>query len=189
MRKIISATLLALVAASPAVAQDAARFTGPRVEGLIGWNRMQGHGHDDGFAYGVGGGYDFQAGNAIVGIDAEVMGANNKACVDNLVGPYERICQKVGRDLYIGGRAGGVVSPNLLLYGKIGYSNAREKLRGDDGILVRTIDKRDLSGIRLGGGAEYAIGSNSYVKAEYRYTNYNHGDSRHQILGGFGFRF
>ena len=37
--------------------------------------------------------------------------------------------------------------------------------------------------------AEYALGTNAFVKTEYRYSNYESGFERHQVLGGFGFRF
>jgi outer membrane immunogenic protein len=44
-------------------------------------------------------------------------------------------------------------------------------------------------GLRVGAGVEQAIGRNAFVKAEYRYSNYEQGYSRHQAVGGFGFRF
>ena len=50
-------------------------------------------------------------------------------------------------------------------------------------------DSANADGVRVGAGAEYAIGPNSYVKAEYRYSNYEGGFERHQALAGFGFRF
>jgi outer membrane immunogenic protein len=33
------------------------------------------------------------------------------------------------------------------------------------------------------------LGTNSFAKAEYRYSNYEQGVERHQVMGGFGFRF
>jgi len=46
-----------------------------------------------------------------------------------------------------------------------------------------------LDGYRIGGGVEEKIGHNSFVKAEYRYSHYQHGFARHQVVGAFGFRF
>ena len=62
MRTIVVAALLA-ASATPALAQDStgtAPFTGFRVEGLAGWDRVQNNGHDDGVQYGVGAVYDMQ---------------------------------------------------------------------------------------------------------------------------------
>src|SRR5262245_46142996 len=53
MRNLLLASLLATVAATPAMAQDAAPFTGPRVEALVGGDRLQNNGHDDDLMYGV----------------------------------------------------------------------------------------------------------------------------------------
>ena len=43
----------------------------------------------------------------------------------------------------------------------------------------------DLDGL----GAQYALGSHAYLGAEYRYSNYEAGLSRHQAVGTIGFRF
>jgi outer membrane immunogenic protein len=36
---------------------------------------------------------------------------------------------------------------------------------------------------------EHALGSRAFVKAEYRYSNYEAGLSRNQVVGGIGLRF
>ena len=41
----------------------------------------------------------------------------------------------------------------------------------------------------LGVGAQIGLGSNAYLKTEYRYSNYQDGVDRHQVVGGLGFRF
>src|SRR3546814_8785410 len=86
MNKIIVATLFAGAAAltSPAFAQDTnSTFTGPRVEGLIGYDHV-GAGSDidndngrddqsvDGLLYGLGIGYDIAVGGAVLGVEAEL---------------------------------------------------------------------------------------------------------------------
>ena len=190
MRKVATALLLAsAVAATPALAQDAANFSGPRVEGVIGWDRVQANGgHDDGLLYGIGAGYDFQNGNMVYGLETELTDSDTKSCVGATTAADPRLCAKTGRDLYVGGRVGAVVGGSTLLYAKAGYTNARFKGSIDDGTVFIS-DGNNLDGVRVGAGAEYAIGTNSYLKAEYRYSNYEQGLERHQALAGFGFRF
>lgn len=192
MRSIVVAALLAASAATPALAQDSsgkAPFTGARVEGLVGWDRVQNNGHDDGLVYGIGAGYDFQAGGAVVGVEAEATDSGVKQCAGQRTVASPQVCAKAARDLYVGGRVGTVVGGNTLLYAKAGYTNARAKLTSDDGTTRTTLGRTDLDGVRVGVGAEYALGPNSFVKAEYRYSNYEAGFERHQALAGFGFRF
>lgn len=189
MRRLISTALLALAAASPAMAQERAPFTGARIEGLAGWDRLQSNGRDDSIVYGIGAGYDMQMGSAVVGIEGEVNDSNIRECVGSKTQADPRLCTKAARDLYVGGRVGTVVGAKTLLYAKAGYTNARAKFTADDGIDRITLARADLDGVRIGAGAEHAVGSNAFVKAEYRYSNYERGVERHQVLGGFGFRF
>lgn len=188
MRSIVVAALLAASAATPALAQDSAPFTGPRVEGIVGWDRVSNNGHDDALTYGLGAGYDFQTGMGLVGVEAEASDSQAKACIGSATAADPRLCAKAGRDLYVGGRIGTVVGGSALLYAKAGYTNARAKGSLDNGTtLVR--GARNYDGFRVGAGAEYALGTNAFVKAEYRYSNYEAGFSRNQVVAGFGFRF
>jgi outer membrane immunogenic protein len=183
------ATVAAFAAAAPVSAQTAAPFTGARVEGLIGWDRLQAGGHNDDVMYGVAGGYDMQMGSALVGIEAEASDSDNKDCVGAGTATNSRLCAKAARDLYVGGRVGTVVGGSTLLYAKAGYTNARFKITDDNGTNQVTLDRGNFDGVRVGAGAEYAVGPNSFVKAEYRYSNYEAGLERHQVAAGFGFRF
>lgn len=191
MRKLSIALLAAGVVASPAMAQDAAApFTGPRVEGIVGWDRLQANGdHDDEVMYGVAAGYDVQRGGALIGAEVEYSDSDVRSCVGAGTVADSRLCAKTGRDLYVGGRVGTVVGGSTLLYAKAGYTNAKFKVtdRVDDTETTLASGKAD--GVRVGVGAEHAVGPNSYVKAEYRYSNYEAGLERHQALAGFGFRF
>lgn len=199
MRKYIFAALLAGTIAAPAMAQNAAPFTGPRVEGIIGYDRAQAEddGLDDGesnsrdgVVYGGGVGYDFQVGNLVAGIEGEAAFSTIDECEDDFLVTGDELCSQIGRDLYAGGRIGSVVGSNTLLYAKAGYTNARLESEYTDvtGDEVERINA-DLDGVRLGVGAEFALGPNSFAKTEYRYSNYEQGFEKHQVVAGFGFRF
>jgi len=48
----------------------------------------------------------------------------------------------------------------------------------------------DVDGFRLKGGAEFGLGHNAFVRAEYRYSRYDDADlDRHQVVAGIGLRF
>ena len=190
MRCVAYPAFLALTAVSPAMAQESAPFTGPRVEGLVGLDRVQSNGdHDDAVGYGAAVGYDMQMGGAVVGLAAAYRDSDKTPCVGCTTHPAPRHCLKSGRDLYAGGRIGTVLGGSTLLYAKAGYTNAQAKLTSDDGTGQITLDKSNLDGVRVGAGVEHAVGPRSYVKAEYRYSNYEAGVQRHQGMAGFGFRF
>src|SRR3954462_8550984 len=119
MRKLIVAALAASTLAAPALAQARGPFPGVRVEGLAGWDRPQSNGdHSDGLAYGVGAGFDFQAGGAGIGIEGEAPDSTAKECIDSFAIAGDRLCSKTGRDLYFGGRGGGGVGRSPLLSAK-----------------------------------------------------------------------
>lgn len=180
--------------AAPALAQDVAapNFTGARVEGILGWDRNQAFDdHEDGVLYGLGAGYDFAlgGGTAIAGIEGEINDSSAKVCAGAQTATDPELCARAARDLYIGGRVGTVVGGRTLLYAKAGYTNGRYKFTSDNGSNRTTLAKDDLDGVRVGAGAEYALSPNTFVKAEYRYSNYEQGVTRHQVVGGFGMRF
>jgi outer membrane immunogenic protein len=192
MRKLIFAALAASTLATPALAADRGPYTGVRVEGLVGWDRPQSNGdHADGLAYGVGLGYDFQTGGAVLGIEGEASDSTAKECIDSFAIVGDRLCAKTGRDLYVGGRVGAVVGRSTLLYAKAGYTNARSEATYNSNLAgsttIRTHDS--LDGFRVGAGVEQAVGRKAFVKAEYRYSNYEQGVDRHQVVAGLGIRF
>ena len=192
MRKlIVVASLAATALATPALAQDKAPFSGLRVEGIAGWDRAQvPSDRADGIVYGAGVGYDVRAGRAVLGIEGEATDSSAKECVTGTVVATDRLCANAGRDLYIGARIGAQVGPATLLYAKAGYTNARFNLNYTEPTGVNNFQLHDnYDGIRVGGGIEQAISRNAYVKAEYRYSNYEKNVDRHQVVAGFGFRF
>jgi outer membrane immunogenic protein len=193
MRKYLLGALCAGTLATPAFAQDQGNLSGFRVEGLVGYDRPSVEDENaDGVLYGVGVGYDFQSGNAVFGIEAEATDSSANERVGGFLITGDELRVRAGRDLYVGGRVGAVVGGSTLLYAKAGYTNARLRVDYEDGTAATAADftdRTDLDGIRTGAGAQFAIGSNAFLKTEYRYSNYQDGVERHQVVGGFGFRF
>ena len=193
MRKFaIAAALLAGTIATPALAQDN-NLGGFRVEGLVGYDRpsIEDEGAD-GVVYGMGVGYDFQSGNAVFGIEAEATDSSADETVTGFALPGDTLRVRASRDLYVGGRAGFGVGGNSLIYAKAGYTNARVRVDYEDGTagtVADFTDRTNLDGVRAGLGAQIGLGPNAYLKTEYRYSNYQDGVDRHQVVGGHGFRF
>jgi outer membrane immunogenic protein len=175
-----TAASAAFLAATPAFAQQAsAAPVGPRVEAVVGYDRVKALGEKDGGALlGIGAGYDFAVGNSVsLGADVEVSESTQKESAGGA-------SVKAGRDLYAGGRASFAVSPSANLYVKAGYTNARFK--ADDGV---DSFGENFDGYRLGAGGQLAISGKAYVGGEYRYSNYDHGLSRNQVALTVGTRF
>lgn len=175
MKKFVLAAAFAAGVAAPAMAQDNAAFTGFRVEALAGYDNVNVSGvkNPDGVLYGIGAGYDAQLAGVVVGIEADITDSTTKL---KLVGPDV----ESDRDLYVGGRIGTVVGSGLL-YVKAGYTNARFEQDGLGGA--------NNDGVRAGLGYEYLLSGKSFLKLEYRYSNYEGGVERNQAVAGFGFRF
>lgn len=191
MRNYLIVALLAGSAATPALAQDAAPFTGPRVEAIIGYDTADVEGENsDGLVYGGGIGYDFNLGGAIAGIEAELSDSTIDECISGVDVAGDELCVQAGRDIYVGGRIGTVLGSNTLLYGKAGYVNGRANLQYDaPGTVDDFDDGVNLDGVRLGAGVEFALSGNVFAKTEYRYSNFEQGYEKHQLVGGIGFRF
>ena len=177
MRNLFTAAILAAAAsATPAFAQDAGtqNFNGPHIEAIAGYDSLGGGGDStDGILYGIAGGYDFRINNLVLGIEAEAAESTAGDCAGG-------VCVDASRDLYIGGRIGAVVSPNVLIYGKVGYTNARASF-GGTGV--------NFDGIRAGAGIEWMLTGNLSIRGEYRYSNYEDGLSRNQGIVGLGVHF
>lgn len=172
-----TAATAAFLAATPVMAQTAP--AGPRVEAIIGYDKVKALGESDGGAlFGIGAGYDFGVGPAIsLGADVEATESTQKES-----GGGAEV--KAGRDLYAGGRVSFAVSPTANLYVKGGYTNARFK--ADDGI---DSFSENFGGYRLGAGGQLAVHGKAYVGGEYRYSNYEDGLKRHQLALTAGTRF
>lgn len=178
-----------LLSVTPAFAQDNSTFTGPRVEGIIGYDITRAGSDVDndvdedddqsieGLLYGVGLGYDISVGGAVVGIEGEYTDSTAKTEF-TAPGDFEEFGLgrvDTGRDLYVGARAGILASPNALVYVKGGYTNARYNVLASDGT-TELRDNFDADGWRLGAGAEMALNENAFAKVEYRYSHYSKGE-------------
>ncbi|MGY4397286.1 outer membrane immunogenic protein [Sphingomonas sp. UYAg733] len=187
--KFLLASVAMLAVATPAMAQDTVEEFkgGARIEARAVLDHVRLSVDNDsagktGFGYGVEAGYDGTFSGFVVGAYAGIEGSTTKACDD-----FD--CIKAGRNITVGVRAGSVVGKGLL-YVKGGYSNGRLEIEDTD-------FGANTDGFHLGAGYEVNVSANTYVKAEYVYTNYSVGDTlgsdfdlqRHQGLVGVGFRF
>jgi outer membrane immunogenic protein len=155
MKALVIAAAAATLFATPALASD---FSGPRLEVTAGSDDVTRGVDLTDVTYGVGAGYDLQFGKVVVGAEA---------AVDNV---FDR------RDIGVGARVGYVLN-EVLVYGKVGYSNWRH---------VRNVN---LEGIRVGGGFEVNLSDKVYGKIEYRYTDFEGRTGKHGGLLGVGYRF
>src|SRR3954466_3812089 len=119
MRYVALAALVSGLFAAPAFAQDAPSAGGFHVDGIVGYDRQHVDGvHSNGVTYGVGAGYDLQAGRALFGIEGEATTSSADRCASGLVIAGDRTCAGLRRDLYIGGRVGALVGNRTLIYAK-----------------------------------------------------------------------
>lgn len=200
LKKIIALAAFAAATVAPAVAQEVRpAFTGPYVAGMIGYDKVRlslpgvGHASDDGLLYGGVVGYDINVRGAIFGVEGEYADSAVKESVNNVLFVGDRVSVKTGRDLYAGVRIGGEVAPNVMLYAKGGYTNAKGKLSYSlGGTTLR--DSDNLEGYRLGAGVETNM-MGLLGRLEYRYSSYGEyrgtglDVQRHQIALLVGYRF
>jgi outer membrane immunogenic protein len=187
--------LLAALAFMPfAAPAHAAGPDGFRVEALVGIDHLRnnfadfglGDRHATGLLYGVGAGYDFRLSDgASLGLDAEFTDFNTDFDFA-LGGDSARI--SFSRDFYAGLRGTFPVADGVNLYVRAGGSFAHLKTRV---VLGGTpfVENSNGLGARVGGGIQFELGSNLYTGAEYRYTNYGSGYTRHQLAATLGLRF
>lgn len=218
MRNLMIAAVLLAGTAAPAMAQDQveAQFTGPRIGVTAGYDILRpGSTEDadidgvneniDGFNYGVELGYDFSIGGAVLGVEAELADSTAKQRTSMSNPDFLGFGEvAAGRDIYVGARVGVPAGPSTLVYAKGGYTNARLNVLAANGD-AELRENFELDGWRVGAGVEQAIGTNTFAKLEYRYSNYSNANfefrngavtedfkidtDRHQIVAGVGIRF
>jgi outer membrane immunogenic protein len=195
----IIAALLAGTAATPAFAQESEGPVAPgefHITGIVGYDAPEGDGDATGVVYGVSAGYDFNIGrNVFVGPEVELTSSSTDDCETGIIRAGDQICVDAGRDIYLGARLGLRFGENgrHKVYVGGGYTNASFNIAYDANLAGTTGDfviDDDADGFRLKAGGELGIGRNVFVRAEYRYSNYEDLDlDRHQVVGGIGIRF
>jgi outer membrane immunogenic protein len=201
MRKTaLIAALFAGAMATPALAQDAEGIASPgkfHIAGIVGYDAPDGDVDDtSGVVYGVSAGYDFNIGRRLfAGPEVELTSSSTDECASGINRAGDELCLEAGRDIYVGGRIGlrfGSEGQHKAYVGG-GYTNASFNVTYDANLAGSTGDfvtDDDVDGFRLKAGGEFGLGSNAFIRAEYRYSRYDDADlDRHQLVAGIGIRF
>jgi outer membrane immunogenic protein len=202
MKKLILAALATALLPASALAQDAGTLGGAYVGGQIGWGKrsvdidynLPGLADFDesrsGIDYGVFAGYDAGIGsNFLVGVEAG-LGFGGKTLRG---APAAGIATSVNPswNYDISARAGVLASPNLLIYGRLGYGAERVRttvtstVQGVDSVS----DKGWSNGLLWGAGLEYGINESASIRTEYRHRDMDGSYAADQVLAGLAFRF
>ncbi len=181
---------------APVVAENGTSFRGIRLEGNFGGDRFQSEGeHNDKFGYGGTVGFDGTLGERIV-IGAEGSywrPGNGNENRNTALAAGNSIDHKAFEEWGAAVRAGVLVTPQFLVFGKAGYVNGEQRKR-IEGPVGNTLvyDHYRADGYQVGGGAEYTLTQGRlpvYVNAQYVYSNYSGNSGRQRVMGGIGVRF
>jgi len=193
-------------AAQPAFAQDTATdavastngttFRGIRVEGNIGGDRFQSEGnHNDKFGYGGTVGFDGTIGERfVIGAEGSFWKPGSGNENSTALAGGNSIDHKAFEEWGAAVRAGVLVTPQMLVFGKAGYVNGeqRKRIMGPAGGTL-VYDHYRSDGYQVGGGVEYTImpemSTPVYVNAQYVYSNYHGNSGRQRVMAGVGIRF
>lgn len=150
MKKLILAALATALLPASALAQDAGTIGGAFVGGQIGWGKRSVDlefglpGVDDfdknrsGIDYGVFAGYDYGIGqNVLVGVEAGLGFGGKTLRGTPIAGLTAEVDPKWNYD--VSARAGFLATPNLLVYGRVGYGAEKTRVS-----LVSTIQGVDF---------------------------------------------
>ncbi|MEE4452583.1 outer membrane protein [Novosphingobium resinovorum] len=184
MKKFAAVGLVAALFAVPAVAQAQAF-----VQAEAGLDVVSAEGESEAnIGYGATVGYDMPlSGGMFVGVQATYADSETKRCARDA---GEKICLEAGRDVAVLARLGTSLTEQSKLYVMGGYANARAEVNYyDDGVDGVAGVRSDLDGFRLGAGYQYDINDKFFVKAEYRYSNYQYDVSRHGAVIALGAKF
>lgn len=187
-----------LLAGTASVSAQAYEFNGFRIEGQGGWDNLKFDGvgqgfntnvDDNGWMYGAEAGYDMRLSDSVI---LGVFGNYNWSTVEATAfdGFGGTIIADAKNEWSAMGRLGFKVSPSTLLYFAGGYAKTKIDYNYTPvASLVSFDSSQSYGGVRGAVGLEQGLGSNVYAKVEYRYTNYQDGLSRNQVVGGIGIRF
>ncbi len=113
-------------------------------------------------------GYNWQNGNIVFGLEADVAGGDISAS-DGVPG-VDWAKSQINAFGTVRGRIGIAASPEILLYATGGYAWANNKISADDGVVVGSAS-RTHSGWTVGAGLEYMFAPNWSAKVEYLYAD------------------
>ena len=173
-----------------------------RAELNAGGERFQAQGtHRNQAGYGGTAGVDLHLTPMIlVGVEGSYWRARRERAICTTVSGGT-LCDRSGRELGAGFRAGVQILPTLLLYGKAGFVDNRQTgsfvsptgIYYINGRIVgpgySLASNRKLDGYQLGGGVEFSLMRNIYVSAQYIRSRYDDRTSRQRVVGGLGVRF
>ncbi|MCA1653757.1 MAG: outer membrane protein [Sphingomicrobium sp.] len=206
MFKLASLALPALLLLPQAAQSQTTPFNpyrGFRVEVNAGGDRFQAQGtHRNRFGYGASAGFDgLVTDHFLFGVEASYWRTRhgNEICTTDASG--STLCDRSGRELGAAFRAGFLVTPSLLIFGKAGFVKNRQSgsfvspngLFYINGRIVgpgySISDRRNIDGYQLGGGIEYSLMRHVYVDAQYVRSRYDDRTSRQRVMAGVGVRF
>lgn len=185
-----------LVAALPtcALAQSVPTdrlFNGPFVGAQGGWGRRKVDqftvdGKKSGFDYGAFAGADVTiARRFVIGAEGDIGGGGRT--ISRAVAGVGPISFDPGRNWSVSGRAGILVAPDILVYGRVGYGE--ERLRATFTNSTPSMARTRPDGTMIGSGIEYALVRHVSLRAEYRYSDFDGHYNPRQLLIGAAFRF
>jgi outer membrane immunogenic protein len=139
--------------------------------GGYGWSRFSGNGDErtaKGWLAGVQGGYNYQIGQFIVGVEAEYSWADVKYETPLFGGTLT-----LKNDYFATAAARlGYAFDRSLVYAKVGGAWTRDKWDANDGAGGTATATSSRTGWLLGAGFEYAFWDNLSVKVEYDYIKF-----------------
>ena len=198
MRKLHTGALtaVALVMGLTAQAANAQGLRGIRAEGQVGISSFSSDGMSDSqIGWGAAAGADFDLGGFVVGPEVTFWWAPAENIGRDGAGDVRH---KTFEEWALALRAGAMVTPSTLVYGKVGLvRNEQRKLFVPDvGVCGGNAcqapgyyDHYRVSGWQWGAGIEQMVMNNFYVKAEGRYSDYEgklHSGGTHTITGLIG---
>ena len=213
--RIVLLSVAALAAtAAPVAAQDASApqdastpapntsgnsFRGFRLEGDVGGDQFQSEGvHRRKLGYGGTIGFDGQIGDRLViGPEATYWRANNytENFTSGTIGGS--VAHKSFDEYGVAVRAGLLLAPQLLVFGKGGFiNNEQRKSFNAPAGQQSYYNHFNTDGYQVGGGVELSMAnrfqgplSGLYLSAQYVYARYDDHTSRQKLFGGVGIRF
>ncbi len=177
-----AAALLAAAGASNALAQSAANpWTGPYLGASVGtgsaktvWSSADFNSFETKGGRALGGlqgGYNFQTGSIILGVEGDYMFSNLKGSTDCPGGGVTCASDTKGLGS-LRGRMGWAIAPPAMLYftGGLAWGNTQWTATPNGGGATSSFSQTS-TGYALGAGAEFLLNKNWTLKAEYLHYN------------------